>query len=103
MGYITNTTSKSGDQGIDIIAKKNGRTVGIQAKCYSNKVGNSAIQEAVAGKNIYNCDTVMVITNNYFTKSAVELARANEVILWDRDTLSKKIDNYFQIMVQKYN
>lgn len=95
MGYITNTTSKSGDQGIDIIAKKNGRTVGIQAKCYSNKVGNSAIQEAVAGKNIYNCDTVMVITNNYFTKSAVELARANEVILWDRDTLSKKIDNYF--------
>ena len=36
----------------------------------------------------------MVITNNYFTEAAKALARANEVILWDRSMLSKKIDEF---------
>lgn len=94
MGYSAEVTQKTNDQGIDVIGKKNGRKLGIQAKCYSSKVGNSAIQEAVAGKNFYNCDSVMVITNNYFTEAAKALARANEVILWDRSMLSKKIDEF---------
>lgn len=94
MGYSAEVTKKTNDQGIDVIGKKNGRKIGIQAKCYSGKVGNSAIQEAVAGKSFYNCDSVMVITNNYFTESAKALARANEVILWDRNMLAKKIDEF---------
>ena len=94
MGYSAEVTKKTNDQGIDIIGKKNGRKVGIQAKCYSNNVGNSAIQEAVAGKSFYDCDAVMVVTNSYFTESAKKLARANDVILWDRNMLAKKIDEF---------
>ena len=94
MGYSAEVTKKTNDQGIDIVGKKNGRKVGIQAKCYSNNVGNSAIQEAVAGKSFYDCDAVMVVTNSYFTESAKKLARANDVILWDRNMLAKKIDEF---------
>ena len=50
MKFTTQLTKASGDQGIDVIAEKNGIKYGIQAKCYSGSVGNSAIQEAVAGK-----------------------------------------------------
>ena len=89
--FDVKTTKKSGDQGIDIIIEKNGTRTGIQAKCYGNNVGNSAIQEAVAGKRYYNLDKVMVITNNYFTTGAIELAKANNVILWDRNILKEKI------------
>ncbi len=91
MGYLAELTKQTGDQGIDVIAKRNNIKIGIQAKCYSTNVGNSAIQEAVAGKNFYNCDKVIVVTNSYFTNSAIDLAQANDVILWDRSVLKEKI------------
>lgn len=91
MGYSAEVTKQSGDQGLDVIAEKNGKRIGIQAKCYSGTVGNSAVQEAVAGKSFYHCDKVVVVTNNYFTQSAKELAHSNDVILWDRDILKDKI------------
>lgn len=92
LGYKCDRTKVTGDQGIDIIAQKNNEKIGIQAKCYSNTVSNSAIQEVVAGINYYHLEKAMVITNNYFTKSAKELANANKVILWDRDMLKTKIE-----------
>lgn len=94
MGYATQLTKSSGDQGIDVIAEKSGIRIGIQAKCYGGSVGNSAVQEAVAGKRYYNCDKIIVITNNYFTTSAITLAKVNNVILWDREILKDKINEY---------
>lgn len=94
MGYTTEVTKASGDQGIDVIAKKNNYVVAIQAKCYNGVVGNHAIMEAVAGTKFYNANKCMVITNNYFTKSARDLANVNNVQLWDREVLSEKIKNY---------
>ena len=91
MGYDAEVTKTSGDQGIDVIATKNGFKYGIQAKCYSSQVSNSAIQEAVAGKAFYSLNKVIVVTNNYFTKSAIKLAEANNVILWDRTILKEKL------------
>ncbi|MBQ9114379.1 MAG: restriction endonuclease [Clostridia bacterium] len=93
-GYICQKTKATGDQGIDIIATKDDSVVAIQAKRYSSAVGNHAIMEAVAGKNYYNANTCMVITNNVFTNAAIELARANNVILWDR----KELLNRMQIL-----
>jgi hypothetical protein len=91
MGYETAVTKSSGDQGIDVIASKGGIKIGIQAKCFSGSVGNGAIQEAVAGRNYYNLDKAIVVTNSEFTNSAKELAEANSVILWDRIILKEKI------------
>jgi len=95
MGYDSKVTKKTGDQGIDVIAEKNNIRVGIQSKCYSGIVGNKAIQEAVAGKGFYKCDKVMVISNNFFTNAAIELAKINEVVLWDRNILKEKLISYF--------
>lgn len=94
MGYASRVTQKSGDQGIDVIATRNGTKIGIQAKCYSNSVGNSAVQEAIAGKNFYKCDKALVVTNNYFTPAAIELAQTSDIILWNRDLLKEKIAEF---------
>lgn len=80
-------TQGSGDQGIDITAHKGGKKYGIQCKRYASKIGNKAVQEVHAGKAIYNCDIGVVLTNNYFTKAAVDLAKATHVELWDRRDL----------------
>lgn len=95
MGFITRITKATGDQGIDVIAEKDELKYGIQAKCYSSQVSNSAIQEVVAGAAFYNCNKAIVVTNNYFTGSAKELADANGVILWDREMIKNKIEELF--------
>ena len=91
MGYQLSMTPVTGDQGIDIIAVRNGLRIGIQTKCYAGKVGNSAVQEVVAGKQYYGVHRCIVVTNSTFTNSAIELAKANHVILWDRGVLEEKL------------
>jgi formylglycine-generating enzyme required for sulfatase activity len=87
LGYSVQNTSLSGDQGADLVLFKDGEKVAVQTKRYAKKVSNKAIQEVVASKAMYNCTKAMVVTNNYFTKSAIELADANDVELVDRDDL----------------
>lgn len=93
LNYTITKTPLSGDKGVDIIAKKNDITLAIQTKRYSSKVGNSAVQEVVAGAIYHKCNQKLIVTNNYFTKSAYELAIANDVVLWDRDRLMEEISS----------
>lgn len=84
-------TPPSGDHGIDILAEKENVSYAIQCKCYSNNIGNSAIQQAHTGKCLYHKDIAVVMTNQYFTTQAVEEAEALGVKLWDRNKLSDMI------------
>ena len=84
-------TPTSGDQGIDILAEKNGVKYGIQCKCYSSLLGNSPVQEAYAGKAVYNCNVAIVMTNSYFTNGGIEAAKKTNTVLWDRDMLKRMI------------
>lgn len=86
-------TQASNDQGIDIVAEKDGVRYGIQCKRYSNDIGNHAVQEAFAGAKFYDCHVAAVLTNRFFTRQAKELAAKNRVLLWDRDTLELYIQN----------
>lgn len=94
-GYEVEYTQTTNDKGIDIIAKRGGRSIGIQCKRYSTSLGVSAIQEVYAGQRFYSLDKAMVITNNYFTKAAIDMAESADVILWDRDFLNRKIQMMF--------
>ena len=73
-GWDAKVTVASGDQGIDVIAKKNGKTIGLQCKLLKSSVGNKAVQEAHAGKAFHQMDVVGVISNASYTKSAKALA-----------------------------
>lgn len=95
MGYKTEVTSSSGDYGIDVIAKRKGLTIGIQAKRYSDKVPNKAVQEVIAGIAYYKLDQGLVITNNYFTKQAQNQAKSTNVMLWDRNMLQQKLHEMY--------
>lgn len=91
-GFKVSQTPLSGDFGIDVIIENSFIKIGIQTKCYNDKVSNSAVQEAVTGIKHYNLDKAMVITNNYFQPSAIALAKDNNVNLWDRDKLLQEIE-----------
>ncbi|MFJ8246944.1 restriction endonuclease [Peribacillus asahii] len=92
IGYRAEVTKTSGDQGVDIIAKKQGKIYAIQAKRYTGSVGNKAVQEVVSGKEFYGADISWVITNSSFTPSAVNLASKTNTLLWDGTKLKNMIE-----------
>jgi len=90
--YSVQLIGGSGDQGVDIIAEKEGCRYAIQCKCYSSNLGNTPIQEVVAGSVFYGCERSAVITNSRFTAGAKALAKANAVLLLDRDDLIRMLE-----------
>lgn len=85
-------TRGSGDFGVDIIAEKDKGRYAIQCKRYNHKLDNTPIQEVVGGLAYYQCDKGAVMTNQYFTEPAKQLAQVNDIELLDRDTLSHMVD-----------
>lgn len=82
-------TKGSGDQGVDILCERNGRSYAIQCKNYDGAVGNFAVQEAYAGAEFYGYDVPVVICPGTFTRGAIELAESTGVTLWDGERLSR--------------
>ncbi len=82
-------TRGSGDQGVDILARKEDIKYAIQCKNYSHPLGNSPVQEVYAGKTFYKCHVGVVMTNSTFTKGARQLADSVGIILWDKSRLDK--------------
>jgi hypothetical protein len=89
-------TRGSGDQGVDVIAEQSGIKYAVQCKRFSGSVGNKAVQEVHFGKTYYHCHVAIVMTNNYFTKSAKDAASESNTILWDRDDLMPYFEEYIK-------
>lgn len=81
--HKVSVTKSVGDQGIDVIAYKNGEKYGIQCKYYTHTVGNKAVQEAYSGAGFYDCDHAVVMTNSTFSRAARELAEKLDVELME--------------------
>jgi restriction endonuclease Mrr len=80
-GYEVVGTPRTGDQGADLIAKKDGRKIVIQAKRYQGVVGNRAVQEVIAAVQFYGGTEGWVVTNSTFTASAKALAQKSNIKL----------------------
>ena len=85
-------TKGSGDNGVDILAEKDGVSYAIQCKRYDEPVGVKAVQEAYAGRDYYDRMVGVVMSNQYFTKGAVEMARKLKILLWDRGYLEEMLE-----------
>lgn len=77
----------SGDQGVDLIAERNGYRVAIQCKFYSSPVGNAAVQEVIAGKTFESATHAAVVSNATFTTAARQLASSAGVLLLHHEQL----------------
>jgi HJR/Mrr/RecB family endonuclease len=76
MGYSVEVTGKTGDQGVGLITCRSEFKIAVQAKCYADTVGNSAVQKAYAGIAYYRCDRCIVIMSGDFMTGARELAQS---------------------------
>ena len=88
-GWRTTLTAGSGDQGVDVLAKRRGRSLVVQCKLYSKPVGNAAVQEALAGRQFVGATHAAVVSNQPYTRSAHELAKRTGVLLLSDADLHK--------------
>lgn len=91
LGYRVELTSRHGDYGADLVVTKGKHRSTVQAKRWSKRIGVKAVQEAVASKGMYGCDSALVVANREFTQQAQKLAHANKVELWGRAVLVEKL------------
>lgn len=69
-GWNVRVVGAKGDQGVDLVATKDGLVAVFQCKLYSQPVGNSAVQEVHAGRALYDAAIACVVTNATYTPSA---------------------------------
>lgn len=81
IGWTTRVTSRSWDQGSDVVTEKNGVRITIQCKLYQRPVGNKAVQEVTAARGYERAAYAAVVSNNRYTLAAEQLAFTNEILL----------------------
>ena len=86
--FKVQTTPKTGDFGVDLIAEKDKLKIAIQCKYYSRPVGIKAVQEVISGMKFYDCEVGCVISNNVFTKNAKKLANNQNILLLNEKNIS---------------
>jgi restriction system protein len=94
MDYSVELTKITADSGVDLVVTKDNEKIAVQAKRYRRniKISNNVILKTHGGKDIYGCRKSMVVATSYFTQQAIKDAKKLNIELWDRDTLSAKID-----------
>lgn len=86
--FDARVTKQSGDQGADVIIYSNNKPlIIIQCKLYSSPVGNKAVQEVYSARKHYGAKLALVVTNNTYTRSAIELANTTSVLLLHHNDL----------------
>jgi len=105
MGYAVKLTNITGDQGVDIIATNNsGKKIAVQTKRWKSSVGNSAIQEIIAGKMYYGCSEGWVVISSEFTSGAKDLAKKDSTIkLIDGHELDELISQYANTKIPPFD
>ncbi|MDL1956799.1 MAG: restriction endonuclease [Candidatus Desulfofervidus auxilii] len=89
LGYFVEKTPSSGDYGVDLVLKHGDKKIAVQVKGTADPVGIKAVQEVYSGKDFYDCEEAWVITNSYFTDSAIKLAKKLNVGLINKQRLLK--------------
>jgi len=85
----------SGDMGADVTGyAPDGRRLVVQCKRYSAKVGSPEVQRfAGTARHIHDADVALLVTNNYLTAQATDVARRCHISVVDRDSLGRWADS----------
>lgn len=69
-------TAYAGDEGLDVIAVREGRRVGVQAKMYgaARRVNAAQVRELVGAAQFADCDAAMLATDGELLDTAREAA-----------------------------
>lgn len=88
LGFEVQTTPASGDQGIDLILKKDGSTSVVQCKALGKPCGPAIVRETFGAMHAFKADEAMVICPRGFTQASIEFAKDKPIQLLTVDELA---------------
>ena len=88
-GYKVSFTPVSGDEGIDLILRKNGKTTVVQCKSHKSSVGPAVVRELYGSMVAFRADNAILACTGGFTKGAKEFAHGKPITLVDASDLAR--------------
>lgn len=81
LGYRVEFTPTSGDQGIDLILRKNGRTTIVQCKRYKRPAGPAVARELLGSLTASGADHAILACTGGFTRGVEDFVRGKPITL----------------------
>lgn len=89
MGYQVELTPRSGDQGIDLVLRKNGKTTVVQCKSHKAPVGPAVVRELFGSMVASGADNAILACTGGFTRGVREFVRGKPIALVSAPDLAK--------------
>lgn len=86
-GWLINSTPITNDKGVDIEASKHGLKIVFQCKNWNKKAGTSSVQEIFTGKEIYNADFGIVLSESGLTSQAEQIAKELNIFIINKSEI----------------
>jgi restriction system protein len=91
-GYRVTFTKAGGDYGADLILEKDGIRTVVQCRQRKENTGVDAVQAVHSAKDVYDdAPNALVISTSEFTKPALNLAKINKIVCWDKHQLLQEL------------
>ena len=87
-GFYVEYTPSSGDQGVDLILQKNGKTTVVQCKSHRNPVGPAVARELYGSFHHFSADSAILACTGGFTQGVKEFVRGKPITLVSADDLA---------------
>lgn len=88
-GYQVKLTPVFDNYGVDMLVEKMGVIIAVSCVLTNRVLCASDVQTASEGQSYYPASNMMVLTNMYFDRTAVDFAKANKISLVDRVILTE--------------
>jgi len=82
-GYESWVTQVTGDDGVDVFAKRDSEKTIIQCKRWRHPVGRDKVDELAGVCNRYAANRAILVTTSEFSEGAKKAAHKNSIELWD--------------------
>lgn len=89
MGYGVRRTPTSGDQGVDLVLRKNGVTIVVQCKAHKNVVGPAVARELFGSMVAFRAKAAILACTGGFTKGVHEFVKGKPIRLLDASAIAK--------------
>ena len=88
-GYRVKFTPVIDNYDVDLLVEKMGVTIAVGCVLSDKVLSAQDVAPVAEGRRYYHASAVMVVTNSYFDRSALDYAKQNNLSLVDRNVLSR--------------
>ena len=92
-GYHIESTPTSGDQGIDLILKKDDKTTIVQCKGHRNPIGPAIARELFGSMTAFGADDAILACTGGFTRGVYDFVRGKPITLVSAKELAEMVES----------